>query len=143
VVYEVTDDNRLGRTLRRKVERQVAELESENEFDEWVEDAVNASELPPQVAESLEDAHRSDVARQAAQLAADANRTDDVADAAIAAAEVPRMYVKRGGSRHYAPADKARLKPDEPVYVRQPDGGFECIGATDSKAELPDLPITL
>jgi hypothetical protein len=52
------------------------------------------------------------------------------------------MYVKRGG-RHYAPADRARLLPGEPVFIRKPDGGFECIGETDGHAELPDLPITL
>jgi hypothetical protein len=50
------------------------------------------------------------------------------------------MYVKRG-SRHYAPVGSARLKPGEPVFVRQPGGRFECIGTTDGNAELPDLPI--
>ena len=141
-IYEVTDDNKLGRTLRRQVERQVAELEAENQREEWVEDAVNAGELPPEVAESLQEAHESHIGLQKAQLEADASRSDEASDAAATAAEPPRMYVKRGG-RHYAPADKARLLPGEPVFVRQPEGRFECIGTTDGHSQLPDLPITL
>jgi hypothetical protein len=50
--------------------------------------------------------------------------------------------VRRGG-RHYAPADKARLKPGEEVFIRQPDGGFQFIGTTDARAQLPDLPVII
>jgi hypothetical protein len=137
VVYEMTSDGRLGRAVRR----QAAVMEAAAQEDEWIEEQMDAP-LPPQIAESLQEAHESSVARQAAQAAADTARADQASDAAAAASEPPRLYVKRG-SRHYAPADKARLKPGEPVYVRQPEGGLECIGTTDSKAELPDLPITL
>ena len=84
--------------------------------------------------------HENAVAFTAPQAAADARRADDIADGAAAAAEPPRLYVKRGG-RHYAPADRARLLPGEDVFIRQPDGHFECIGITDARAELPDLPI--
>jgi hypothetical protein len=137
VIYEVTDDNRLGRTLRRKVERQVAELEMANAEAEWLEEEAANTELPPQVAESLEDAHQSDVARQAAQLEVDANRSDDIADAAAAAAEPVRLFVKRG-SRHYIEIHRTKLKPGEPVFTKDPaDGSYECIGITDSKAQLP------
>jgi hypothetical protein len=52
------------------------------------------------------------------------------------------MYVKRG-SRHYAPADKAKLQPGEDVFIRKPDGHFECIGITDGNSELPDLPVII
>ena len=139
VIYEMTDDGRLGRALRRNVQRQVAELEAENEREEWIEAEAASAELPPTIAESLQAEHENSVALAAAQLAADANRADAVSDAA-AAAELPRMYVRRG-SRHYSPADKARLQPGEDVFTRQPDGHFECIGTTDGNAELPDLPI--
>ena len=69
-------------------------------------------------------------------------RADAAAEAAAAAAEPPRLYVKRGGM-HYSPALSARLRPGEDVFVRQPDGHFECIGVTDGNSQLPDLPITL
>jgi hypothetical protein len=141
VIYEMTDDGRIGRALRRNVQRQVAELEAAAQEDDWIEEQLDAP-LPPEIAQGLQEEHENSVAFAKAQLAADANRSDEASDAAAAAAEPPRMYVKRG-SRHYAPAHKARLKPGEPVFVRQPESHFECIGTTDGNAELPDLPITL
>jgi hypothetical protein len=137
--YTVTDDNRLGRQVQRRVQREIAELESENNRAEWIEEEAANAELPAEVAQELEEEHRRHVDLQAAQAAAAARAADGVADGAIAADEVPRMYVKRGG-RHYVPADKARLQPGEAVFIRQPDGHFECIGTTDGGAELPDLP---
>ena len=107
--YEVTDDDRLGRKVRRRVERQVADLEAANEEQDWIEEEVNSAELPAEVAENLEEEHRRHVDMQRAQLAVDAQRSDEASDAAAAvAAEPPRLYVKRG-SRHYAPGDKAKL----------------------------------
>jgi len=141
-LYEMTDDGRLGRTLRRKVERQVAELEAAAQEDDWIEEQVANAELPPEIAEGLQEEHERHVGLQKAQLAVDARRSDETSDAAAAASEPVQMYVRRG-SRHYQPAHKARLKAGESVYVRKPDGGLECIGETDSKAELPDLPISL
>jgi hypothetical protein len=134
--YTLTSDGQLGRALRR----QVAQMEAENAEEAWLNQA-NAAELPPEIAAALEDSHQSDVARQAAQLAATARRADDIADAAAAAAEPPTLYVKRA-SRHYIEIHRTKLKPGEAVYVRQPDGGFDCIGTTDGKSQLPDLPIT-
>jgi hypothetical protein len=141
VLYEVTDDNRLGRALRRNVQRQVAELEAAAEEDEWVEEQLDAP-LPPQIAESLQEAHEDAVAFAKAQLAADAARSDAASDAAATAAEPPTLFVRRG-SRHYAVAHKAKLKPGEPVFVRQPEGRFECIGTTSGDSELPDPPTIL
>ena len=135
--YQVTSDGRLG----RQVQRQIAQMEAEAEEEEWLEEEASRP-LPPEVAESLQQDHEAHVGLQAAQMAAAARRADDIADAAIAAQEPPRLYVKRGG-RHYAPAHKARLKPGEPVFTRQPDGSFECIGETDGRCELPDLPIII
>jgi hypothetical protein len=141
VIYEMTEDGRLGRIHKRKVERQVAELEAAAQEDEWIEEQLDAP-LPPEIAESLQEEHEDAVALAKAQLAADARRSDEASDAAATAAEPPQLYVKRG-VRHYAPAHKARLKPDEPVFVRQPEGHFECIGQTDGNAQLPDIPISL
>jgi hypothetical protein len=141
VIYEMTPDGRLGRALRRKVERQVAELEAAAQENDWIEEQVATAELPPEIAKDLQEEHEAAIAFAKAQAEADARRSDEVSDAA--AAELPRMYVKRGG-RHYAPADKARLLPGENVFIRQPaDGRFECIGITDGDAQLPDLPIEL
>jgi hypothetical protein len=136
-VYRVTDDNRLG----RQVQRQIAQLEALAEEKEWIEEEADAP-LPPEVAESLQASHQDAVAQQAAQAGADAERADQIADAVIATQEPPQLFVKRGG-RHYAPALKARLKPGEDVFTREPDGSFQCIGITESKGELPDLPIIL
>ena len=49
----------------------MAELEAENEREEWIELEADAP-LPPEVARDLQDSHESDVARQAAQAGADA-----------------------------------------------------------------------
>ncbi len=142
-VYEMTDDGRLGRTLRRRVERQVAQLQAENDYEEQLEEEAANAELPPEVADDLQAQHRAHVDMQAAQMSAAARAADDIADAAAAAQEPPRLYVKRGG-RHYAPAHKARLKPGEDVFVKDPaDGTFQFIGTTDSRAEPPDTPIPL
>jgi hypothetical protein len=135
--------NRLGRALRRKVERQVAELEAENEREEWIEEEVASAELPATIAEELNAEHQRHVGLQAAQLAAAARAADDIADPAIAAAEPPQMFVKRG-SRHYVEIHRTKLKPAEPAFTKDPaDGAYACIGITDSKAQPPDLPITL
>jgi hypothetical protein len=142
-VYEVRDDDRLGRRLRRSVEQQAAQLESENDLEEELEaQLTEAGQLPPEVAESLQEDYQSSVAQQAAQLAATARATDSIADAQIEANEVPRMYVKRG-SRHYLPAEKAKLKPSEAVFTKNASGRFEYVGETTGDCELPNLPITL
>jgi hypothetical protein len=140
--YEVTDDNRLGRAVRRRVERQIADLEDENARADWIEEEVNSAEWPPEVAAELQDAHDSHVELQRAQAQVDARRSDEVSDAAAAALEPPRLYVKRG-SRHYAPAVNARLKAGESVFTRNPEGRFEYIGIVNGDGELPDPPIQL
>jgi hypothetical protein len=142
VIYEMTDDGRLGRALRRKVERQVAELEAAAQEAEWIEDELAAAELPPEVADSLQAAHDDAIAFAKAQAEVDARRADEIADAAIAAQEPVQMYVRRG-DRHYAPAGSARLKPGEDVFIRQPSGRFHCIGTTDGHSQLPDPPIEI
>jgi hypothetical protein len=141
-LYEVTDDNRLGRAVRRRAERQIAALEDENARADWIEEEVNSAELPPEVAAELQDAHDSHVELQRAQAKADAARSDAASDVAAAALEPPQLYVRRG-SRHYAPALSARLKAGESVFTRNPEGRFEYVGIVNGDGELPDLPITL
>jgi hypothetical protein len=142
-VYEVTPDDRLGRRLRSKAQREIAALQAQNEREEWLEEEVAAAgELPPEVAESLEEEHRRHVEMQRAQLDVDNRRADELTDSVIEAAEPPRLYVKRG-SRHYAPALTARLKAGESVFTRQADGRFRFIGEVNGDLELPDLPIQL
>ena len=142
VIYEMTDDGRIGRALRRNVQRQVAELEAAAQEDDWIEEQMDAP-LPPEIAQGLQEEHENSVAFAAAQLEADANRADDIADAAAVAAEPPRLYVRRG-SRHYVEIRRTKLKPDEPVFTKDPaDGAYECIGTTDARAEPPDIPISL
>ena len=141
-LYEVTDDNRLGRAVRRRVERQIAALEDENARADWIEEEVNSAELPPEVAAELQDAHDSHVELQRAQAKADAARSDAASDAAAAALEPPQLYVRRG-SRHYAPALSARLKAGESVFTRNPEGRFEYVGIVNGHGELPNLPIQL
>jgi hypothetical protein len=142
VPYTVTDDNRLGRIHKRQVERQVAELQTANEEQDWIEEEVNSAELPTEVAQDLQAEHERDVDMQRAQMAADTARSDAASDAAAAAGAVPTLYVRRG-SRHYAPAATARLKAGENVFTRKPDGRLEYVGIVDGHGELPDLPIQL
>ena len=141
-IYEMTDDNRLGRTLKRNVQRQVAELEDENARADWIEEEVNSSELPPDVAQDLQAEYERDIEMQRAQAQVDARRSDEVSDAAAAALEPPQLYVRRG-SRHYAPALSARLKAGESVFTRNPEGRFEYVGIVNGHGELPDVPIQL
>lgn len=134
VVYEMTRDGRLGRALRR----QVAELEAE-EF--LTEEEANAP-LPPQIAESLQEAHESNVARQTAQAQADARRADGISDAAIAASQPVELFVLRVG-RHYIPLNRARVRPEEHVFVKDANGNYESIGICDSCGEPPDPPVII
>jgi hypothetical protein len=140
--YGVDEDGRLTRAHQRKVDREVAELEAKNAQQEWIEDELANSELPPELAADLEDSYRSDIERQRAQAEADARRSDELADAVIAEQAPVQMYVRRG-DRHYAPVGTARLKAGEDVFIRQPSGRFHCIGTTDGHAELPDPPIEI
>jgi hypothetical protein len=137
--YGVDEDGRLTRAHRRKVDRQVAELEAKNAQAEWIEDELASAELPPEIAEDLQAKHDDAVAFAKAQAEVDARRADEVADSIIAAQDPPTLFVRRG-SRHYAPAHKTRLKPGEPVFIRKPEGRFECIGETDGHSQLPDPP---
>ena len=73
-LYEVTDDNRLGRRVRGRVERQVAVLQAENEEQDWIEEEVNSAELPAEVAQDLQAEHERDIDMQRAQAQADAAR---------------------------------------------------------------------
>jgi hypothetical protein len=136
-VYQVTEDNRLG----RRVQRQVAEMKAAAEEDAWIEEEAN-TELPPEIAAGLQQDHESHIAFAAAQAAADAKRADQIADSVAADAEPPQLYVKRG-SRHYVEIHRTKLKPAEPVFTKDAGGAYEFIGETDSKASPPDPPIIL
>jgi hypothetical protein len=133
-LYRVTDDDRLGRRL----ERQAARMEAAVQEQEWVEEQLDAS-LPPEIAADLQEDHENAIAFAKAQAAADARRADELADSVIATQDPPTLFVRRG-SRHYAQAHKTRLKPGEPVFIRQANGRFECIGETDGDSQLPDPP---
>jgi hypothetical protein len=136
-LYQVTSDGRLGRRLQREV----AQMEAENAREEWIEEEASRP-LPQEIVADLEDEHHKHVSLQAAQLGAAQVMSDSVADAAQEAAEPPVLLVRRG-VRHYARALSARLKPGEPVFIKEPDGSFQFIGTTDSKAQLPDLPVII
>ena len=132
--YRVTDDNRLG----RRVQRQISEMEAAAQEQEWIEEQMDAP-LPPRIAETLQQAHQSHVGLQAAQAAALARAADAVADAAAAASAPRPLYVKRG-SRHYVEIHRTKLRPAEPVFVKDADGAYESIGITDSRCEPPEPP---
>jgi hypothetical protein len=137
--YGVDEDGRLTRAHRRKVDREVAELEAKNAEAEWIEEEISNSELPPEIVADLQAEHENAIAFAKAQAQADANRADEIADSVIATQDPPTLFVKRG-SRHYAQALKTRLKPGEPVFIRQASGRFHCIGETDGHSQLPDPP---
>ena len=100
------------------------------------------AELPPAIAQDLEEEHKRHVGLQVAQAQADARRSDEASDSASAAG-VPRpLYVKRG-SRHYIEIHRIKLRPAEAVFTKDPAGGYEFVGETNARAELPDIPISL
>lgn len=140
--YEVEADDRLGKRLKRKAQREIAQMEERAAEEEWVEETANAAELPPEVAESLQEEHERHVSQQVAQMRVDSRLADAVSDAEAEARAVPTLYVKRG-SRHYQLATKAKLKPSEPVYQRTPDGKLEYVGEVNGDLELPDTPVTI
>ena len=108
---------------------------------EWLEEQAAAEgELPAEVQESLLEAHQSDVALQAAQMAIDQRRADEAAEIAAKDAQPAELFALRAG--HYVPIAKAKLKAAEPIFVKLPNGSFECIGTTDSEAQPPDVHIT-
>ena len=140
--YGVDEDGRLTRAHQCKVDREVAQLEAKNAQEEWLEDTLANSELPPEIVADLQAKHEDAIGFAKAQAEVDANRADEVADAVIAEQELVQMYVKRG-SRHYAPVGTARLKAGDPVFIRQPSGRFHFVGEVDGDGQLPDLPIEI
>ena len=87
VAYHVTSEGRLG----RQVHRQIAQMEAQEEEEQWLEDEATQP-LPEDVARDLQDAHEAHVAQQAAQAAADARRADQIADAVIAQQQPPPAF---------------------------------------------------
>jgi hypothetical protein len=77
VVYQLTDDGRLGRAVRR----QAAQMEAAAEEDASLEEEAN-TELPPEIARGLQEQHESHTAFAAAQMRADAARADSISDGA-------------------------------------------------------------
>ena len=94
-VYDVTDDGRLGRTHRRRVERQLAQLQAENDYQERLEEEASADELPAEIAEDLEEQHRAHIGLQIAQMDAAARAADAASDAAAAPRNRRRFMCKR------------------------------------------------
>lgn len=85
--------------------------------------------------------------RAAAQLAGEASWQAQAEEEAIAAAQAEAagaeqkpaaIYVKRGGA--WMHAERARLRPGEPVFVKEPSGAWAAVGTVNSTGGLPPPP---
>jgi hypothetical protein len=143
VSYSMHSDGSRGRAIRR-VAGQLAAADS---FQQWAEEQASA---PPDEALAsalaiVQEQHDIAVALQIKEL----EIRDRDAAAAIAAAEAEAggaeekpavmLYVRRGGV--WAHAEKAKLRPAEQVFVKEPSGEWAVIGVVDANGGLPEVTI--
>jgi hypothetical protein len=146
VTYSMHSDGSRGRAIRR----QVAELSSARAEQEWAERAAEAEAeaWPPGAKEALAAEHDARIAVQIKSL----EIRDRDRDAAIAAAQEAaereaepakpaEFFVKRGAV--FMHAEKAKLRPGEQVFTRQPNGQWWTVGTTDINAALPPQGVIL
>ena len=145
VTYSLNSDGSRGRAIRR----QVAELSSARAEQESAERAAEAEAeaWPLGAKEALEAAHDARIATQIKTL----EIRDRDRDAAIAAAQAEAggaeekpaamLYVKRGGV--WAHAEKAKLRPAEQVFVKEPSGAWAAVGVVDATGALPPPEVIL
>jgi hypothetical protein len=140
VVYR-TDER--GAILTREGRQQAAELQAIVEEKEYFEQEASEP-LRPDVAAALEDAHERSIGRAKAQTEYFQELQDQTFEAVTApAAKTLERFVRRRG-RHYTEVGKARLKPGEPVFIREPSTGeFRSIGIVNAAGELPEKEIEL
>ena len=139
-VYEVDPQ---GAIITRHGRREAARLAGEAAAQAQAEaDAEAAGELPPETREALQASHDTAIglALKAAEIAA--RDRDAAAEAAQREPAKPsELYVRRGGA--WMRAERARLRPGEPIFVRQLSGEWEAVGVVDASGGLPPPEVTL
>ena len=144
-VYEVDPQ---GAILTRAGRRQGAQLAGEDFAQQQAEEEVIAvGALDAETAAILQEKHDVDVALQIKTAEIRARDADAVVTAAQdegaggAEQKPPAIYVKRGGA--WMHAERARLRPGEPVFVKRPTGEWEAVGAVDASGGLPPPEVIL
>ena len=127
-LYRVTDDNKMGRKLRREV----AQLNAQIAEEEWIEEQFNAP-LREDIAQDLSEQHAARVALSAAQMESEARMADLTEEAAREFAS-PTVRVRRGSV--WALAERAKLRPGEQVFIKL-DGEWKPVGTVNENGELP------
>jgi hypothetical protein len=142
VSYLMHTDGSRGRAIRR-VAGQLAAADS---FQAWAEEQASA---PPDEALAsalaiVQEQHDIAVALQIKEL----EIRDRDKDAAIAAAQeaavaeekpAATLFVRRGAI--FRRAEEAKLRPGEPVFVKEPSGAWAAVGLVDANAGLPEVTI--
>jgi hypothetical protein len=140
-IYNVSPE---GAILSRAGRRTAAQLAGEASWQAQAEkEAIAAVTLDPETEATFQQEHdlRIGVALKTAEI-----RARD-ADAAVAAAQAEAagaeqkpaaIYVKRGGA--WMHAERARLRPGEPVFVKEPSGAWAAVGTVNSTGGLPPPP---
>jgi hypothetical protein len=133
-----------GHIVSRRGQREAARLAREASWQDEVEaSAIAANELPPETQAALEDARAVDIALQIKTAEIAQARRDDQ-EAALRAGETakpPELFVRRGAV--FMHTAKAKLRPGETVFARQPSGEWWGAGVVDSTASLPPPEVTL
>ena len=143
----VYDIDTTGHILSRHGRRDASALAANAALQAAAEDAAEAAgALDAETAAILQEKHDVDVALQI--KTAEIRARD--ADAVIAAQDegagaeqkaADPLYVRRGGA--WMHAERARLRPGEPVFVKRPTGAWEAVGAVDASGGLPPPEVIL
>jgi hypothetical protein len=144
IVYNIDDR---GAILSRAGRRAAAQLAGEASWQaQTEEEAIAAGTLDPETEAALQQEHDLYIG---AQLKAAEIRARD-RDAAVAAAQAEAdgaeqkpaaIYVKRSGA--WRRAERARLRPGESIYARQPSGEGWAVGVVDANGGLPPQEVIL
>ena len=135
-IYNVSPE---GAILSRAGRRAAAQLAGEASWQAQAEARRRPSTRKPRGLQQEHDL-RIGVALDAEIRARDAEEAIAAAQAEAAGAEQKpaAIYVKRGGA--WMHAERARLRPGEPVFVKEPSGAWAAVGTVNSTGGLPPPP---
>jgi hypothetical protein len=142
-VYNIDDR---GAIITRAGAREAARLAGEAAWQQQAEEeALRQGELPPETRQVLEDIHACNIGLQIKAAEVAQARRDDQEAALARAAEEPKkpspLCVRRGAV--FMTAAKARLRPGETIYQRQPSGELWAVGLVDANGRCPPPEVTL
>jgi hypothetical protein len=132
-----------SRSHNRAISRQAAALAADAFLQAAVEEeAIAAGTLDPETAAALADEHDRAIglqikAAEVAQARIDSAyaQAQEAAEREAEPAKPSEFFVKRGAV--YRKTEEARLRPGEPVFVKEPSGAWAAVGTTNINGALP------